>query len=352
MEIGRVTEHHADVDGGHFFYLASGPEDGPLVIFVHGWPELSISWRHQLPHLGSLGFRAIALDMPGYGRSVRFDSHEGYATENIVRMLISFLDGLGAEKAVWVGHDMGSPITWSVASHHPERCLAVASLGLPYMAHERGIDHLLTVINRDIYPEDEHPAGQWDYMYFYRDNFPDAQRAFEANPGALVKAMMTKGDPEGGKTPLVTAGVRARGGWFEGDEGAPDGPLDPDLLTVEDLHGYVSSMSRNGFFGPNSYYMNFEANAEYYARSVNGHYLDMPVLFVLSEYDYWCESIVSPLADDMRRYVRDLTSVSITSGHWVQQERPTEVNSALVNWLATSGVWPERKSVQWQRAVD
>jgi pimeloyl-ACP methyl ester carboxylesterase len=352
METGRITEHHADVDGGYFFYLASGPQEGPLVIFIHGWPELSISWRHQLPHLGGLGFRAIALDMPGYGRSVKFDTHEGYATENIVAMLLSLLDGLGAEKAVWVGHDMGSPIAWSMASHHPQRCHAVASLGLPYMAHERGIDHLLTVINRDIYPEREYPAGQWDYMYFYKENFADASAAFEANPENLVKAMMTKGDPDGAATPLVTAGVRDRGGWFETDAGAPDGPLDTDLLTEEDLATYTSSLRRNGFFGPDSYYMNFEANAKYYQRSVNDHYLDMPALFILSEYDYWCESLVSPLADDMRRYARDLTSVSIRSGHWVQQERPVEVNSALVHWLAISAkIWPTLPPVEWQRSV-
>ena len=64
-----VTEHTAKTTRHTTFYLAAGPEDGPLIIFVHGWPELSISWRHQLPALAAIGFRVIAPDMRGYGRS-------------------------------------------------------------------------------------------------------------------------------------------------------------------------------------------------------------------------------------------------------------------------------------------
>ena len=78
-----VTEHAAEVGApAATFYLASGPEDGPLVVFVHGWPELSISWRHQLPCLGALGFRAVAPDMRGYGRSYIPSTHEEVAHEH------------------------------------------------------------------------------------------------------------------------------------------------------------------------------------------------------------------------------------------------------------------------------
>ena len=74
-----VTEHVVRTGDHTTFYLAAGPVDGPPVIFCHGWPELSISWRHQLACLGSLGFRSIAPDMRGYGRSSVYDRHEDYA---------------------------------------------------------------------------------------------------------------------------------------------------------------------------------------------------------------------------------------------------------------------------------
>ena len=77
--------------------------DAPPIIFVHGWPELSISWRHQLPCFAALGFRAIAPDMRGYGRSTVHPRHEDYALEHIAADMIELLDGLGHEKAIWVG---------------------------------------------------------------------------------------------------------------------------------------------------------------------------------------------------------------------------------------------------------
>ena len=115
-----VTEHVAQSARHSTFYLACGPVDGPPMIFVHGWPELSSSWRHQLPCFGALGFRAIAPDMRGYGGSSVYPRHEDYALEHAVADMLELLQSLGRERAVWVGHDWGSPVVWSLASHHPE----------------------------------------------------------------------------------------------------------------------------------------------------------------------------------------------------------------------------------------
>ena len=128
-----ITEHTVKTRRHTTFYLAAGPENGPLVIFLHGWPELSISWRNQLPALAALGFRAIAPDMRGYGRSSVYPQHGDYAQEQIVRDMLELVDAVGREKAVWVGHDWGSPVVWNLASHHPDRCHAVASLCVPLL---------------------------------------------------------------------------------------------------------------------------------------------------------------------------------------------------------------------------
>ncbi|HEX6723419.1 MAG TPA: alpha/beta fold hydrolase, partial [Burkholderiaceae bacterium] len=86
-----VTEHAAKTARHTSFYLASGPVDGPPLIFVHGWPELSSSWRHQLPCFGALGFRAIAPDMRGYGGSSVYARHEDYALEHAVADMLELL---------------------------------------------------------------------------------------------------------------------------------------------------------------------------------------------------------------------------------------------------------------------
>jgi soluble epoxide hydrolase / lipid-phosphate phosphatase len=127
-----VTEHVAKSARHTSFYLAAGTQYGPVIIFVHGWPELSRSWRHQLPCFAGLGFRAVAPDMRGYGRSSLYTTHADYSQEQVVADMLELLDALKTEKAVWVGHDWGSPTVWNLASHHPERCHAVANLCVPH----------------------------------------------------------------------------------------------------------------------------------------------------------------------------------------------------------------------------
>ena len=129
-----MTEHFTKTDRHASFYLACGPETGQLIIFVHGWPELSHSWRHQLRCFAALGFRCIAPDMRGYGRSSSYRTHADYALQHSVHDMLDLLAHLGRERAVWVGHDWGSPVVWNLASHHPERCQAVANLCVPYIA--------------------------------------------------------------------------------------------------------------------------------------------------------------------------------------------------------------------------
>src|SRR5438105_8195414 len=128
-----VTENIAKSARHTTFYLSCGAEDAPLIVFCHGWPELSISWRHQLPTFASLGFRVIAPDMRGYGRSSVYARHEDYALENTAKDMVELIDSLGRDKAIWVGHDWGSPVVWSMATHHPERCFGVANLCVPYI---------------------------------------------------------------------------------------------------------------------------------------------------------------------------------------------------------------------------
>ena len=323
------------------FYLSCGRPDATPIIFVHGWPELSISWRHQLPVMAGLGFRAIAPDMRGYGRSSVHGRHEDYSQEEIVADMIELLDSLGAEKAVWVGHDWGAPVVWSLAQQHPERCHGVATLCAPYMPDGFAPETLFPLVDRTIYPEAQFPAGQWDYMMFYRENFAAACAGFDANPRAFVKLAFRSGSPDGRGKQTGTAFTRANGGWFGPGGSPPDVPRDAAVLTEEDEHAYASALARNGFFGPDSWYMNAGPNMAYAARAPSRH-LAMPVLFLHAAYDYICETVDSRLADPMRAHCADLTEAVVNSGHWMAQEKPVEVNAALTKWLAARlpGLWP------------
>jgi pimeloyl-ACP methyl ester carboxylesterase len=115
------------------------------------------------------------------------------------------------------------------------------------------------------------------------------------------------------------------------------------VLTEEDLHKYVSALERNGFFGPDSWYMNHTRNLAFAARASNDGKLTLPVLFLHGEYDYTCQTVTSRLAEPMRQDCANLTEVVVRSGHWMAQEKPAAVNAALAKWLATrvADAWPE-----------
>lgn len=321
-------------------YLSAGVPGATPIIFVHGWPELSISWRHQLPVFAGLGFHAVAPDMRGYGRSGVYGRHEDYAVEHAVADMLELLDHLGAEKAVWVGHDWGAPVVWSLAQHHPDRCHGVANLCVPYMPDGFAPETIIPLVDRRLYPEAQFPAGQWDYMLFYRENFAAACAGFDQNPRGFVKLAFRAGNPAGKGQPAGTAFVRANGGWF-GGAAIPDVPRDETVLTAEDEEAYAEALARNGFFGPDSWYMNATANMAYAAKAADNR-LSLPVLFLHGAYDTVCETMDSALAEPMRAQCADLTEAVVESGHWMAQEKPRDVNAALAKWLAARlpGVWP------------
>jgi pimeloyl-ACP methyl ester carboxylesterase len=212
---------------------------------------------------------------------------------------------------------------------------------VPYYTIERGLDHTITLVDRKVYPEAEYPAGNWDYMRYYEENFAEAIAPMDANVYKFLKLAFRKGNPDGEGKPVITATARRNHGMFGGNN-VPDLPRDGDVVSEEDLSVYVSALERNGFFGPSSWYLNHKANADYARAARNDSYLDMPVLFLNARYDYVCECTHSRLAEPMRKYCRKLTEETLRTGHWMAQEKPREVNAALVKWLTTSvpNVWP------------
>ena len=326
------TERHST------YYLESGPADGPLMIFVHGWPALSIMWRDQLEHFGGLGYRCIAPDMRGYGKSSVPPRHEDYALENIVGDMVELLRGLGGERAIWVGHDWGSPVVWALASHHPELCRGVVSLCVPYFAQGFAPETLVPLVDRNIYPQEKYPAGQWDYQLFYRASFDAASAAFEADVRATFKALFRSGSAKEKGRPALTARITRDGGWFGGAGRAPDLPRDPAVLSEEDLDRYAAAFASTGFSGADAWYVNSERNLAYAARAVDGGVLRLPVLFLHAAYDSICETIESRLVEPMRRDCTNLTERVFETGHWMVQEQPAQVNAAIAEWLTAAGL--------------
>ncbi|KAJ2979149.1 hypothetical protein NQ176_g3426 [Zarea fungicola] len=218
MEGTAISSQSFTGSKGTIHYLSGGPETGPLIIFVHGCPFPAITWRPQLQCFASLGFRVVAADTTGYGDSYNSADVADYSMESQVSDQLELLSHVGREKAVFIGHDWGSAIVWSIAAHHQDKCLGVAALGIPYRTVELGLEKLVATVDRNLYPEDEYPYGQWDYMVYYNQNTKDIE-AYHAEHGDRLAKLFTM--PYDGpippvQTPGVTASVTKSGGFFGG----------------------------------------------------------------------------------------------------------------------------------------
>ena len=232
---------------------------------------------------------------------------------------------------------------WGFAAHYPEKCVAVCGMCVPYRFLEFGLDHIISLTDRSIYPEKDFPDGQWSYVRFHNEQPKEMARQLEINPEASMKLLFAiPNRAEVGK-PCATAFTKQNGGLFP--DGAPDIPVEYTILNghPDVLEALVRTVKENGTHGPNDYYRNLEINTEYAKKAKNGGNLDFPVLFIGATYDFVCDTATNRRQMDiMRETCTDYEEVHIDAGHWVAFEAPQETNAALAKWLAGSvkDYWP------------
>jgi pimeloyl-ACP methyl ester carboxylesterase len=319
-------------------YLEKGPADGPLIIFLHGWPGIGLMWRAQIEAFAAAGWRCIAPDMRGYGGSSAPAESKAYALNEIVEDMVEFHDSLGGRPAIWVGHDLGSPVAGALAAHHPERCRGLVLVSVPYLPGSFALSNLVPLVDRQLYPADKYPDGQWDYYRFYHTHFDQTVSDFEADLSATLAAIYRSADPTIVGKVYRTSLVTRNGGWFGSAHRAPTVPLDSALWSRADFDALVESFHIHGFRPGNSWYLNDAANIAYARAAPDGGCLRQPVLFINGEWDGICDVTRSALGEPMRRTCRDLFITNLPSGHWLPLERKTELVEAIRSWLSAKGL--------------
>jgi pimeloyl-ACP methyl ester carboxylesterase len=154
---------------------ADGPADGELVLLLHGFPQTSLAWRHQLAALGAAGYRAVAPDQRGYSRRARPAEVEEYGGDRLAGDVLAFADVLGADRFHLVGHDWGGAIAWQVGGRHPERLRTLTSVSTPHPAAFR----------RAIEESDQ--ADRSGYILDFRS--PEAEAFFLDDDAATLRTL-------------------------------------------------------------------------------------------------------------------------------------------------------------------
>ncbi len=297
----------------------AGPKDGVPVVLCHGFPELAYSWRHQLPALAAAGFRAIAPDQRGYGRTSRPAAVADYDMEHLTGDLAGMLDALGLKDAVFCGHDWGGMVVWNMPLMHPSRVRGVIGVNTPFLA--RGPMDPIAMM-RAVFGEDMY------IVYFQQPGLADA--ALAKDVGKSMRFFMRKSGMKLADYQKLPAEQRnlALVKALEADETSWAG-AGTQLLTPEELKYFVDCFTRTGFTGGINWYRNFTRNWERSADLVQT--VPMPSLMIMAEDDI----VLSPaMAEGMEQFVPDLEKALIKDcGHWTQQEHPGQVNAIMVDWL-------------------
>jgi pimeloyl-ACP methyl ester carboxylesterase len=292
-------------------YWTAGPVGGPLMIFVHGWPQSGLMWRAQMEAFAAGGWHCIAPDMRGYGASSAPSPSEAYALREMVEDMVELHEHLGAHPAIWIGHDLGSPVVGALAAHHATRCRGVVFVSVPYLPESFSLPSLLPLVDRSLYPADQYPDGQWDYYRFYLTHFDQTVADFDANIPATLAAIYRHGDPAAPGKVYRSALVTRNGGWFGAAHRAPDVPPDPMLWPAADFSSLIESFRARGFRPANAWYLNDDANLAYARAAPAGGRLRLPVLFVNGDYDGICDVSRGRLGEPMRRTCTDLSATTL-----------------------------------------
>lgn len=340
--MATLTHHEVTYAGDKkIHYLAAGPVDGPLILFIHGWPATGITWKPQLDAFAAVGFRAIAPDMPGYGLSTARRVADDYCQEALVEGMMALLADTGRKAAVWVGHDWGSGVTSSVAIQHPETVKALVSMCVPYSTIELGWNAFLPLVNREIYPADQYEFGQWDYMKHYEEDFEKVVEWFDSDIVGFCKALTPKSPARPDRSAPVMMATTRKNGWFGGLPKPPSVEMTgPSILDDEVYESFTKDMQRTGLWGGSAYYLHHKRNAEY--NGGRERKLKQPALFVHATWDTVCDTKGSRLVEPMREACLNLTEVTIDAGHFAQFEKPREVNAALLRFIVEElpSEWP------------
>jgi epoxide hydrolase A/B len=317
--MAEPAHHQIQTNGIKMHYVEQG--SGPLVVLCHGWPESWYSWRHQIPVLAAAGFRVVAPDQRGYGRTDAPEPIESYNIFTLVGDIVGLVRSLGESSAIVVGHDWGAPVAWHCALLRPDIFRACALLSVPYVP--RGSTR----------PTDTMKALEGKENWFYQHYFQQPGRVeaeLDADPRRTMAMILysASGDPP---PPERWKFLFPRHMKFM-ESGTVPGRL-PGWLTEEDLDFFATQFQQSGFRGGINWYRNFDRNWEM-SGFMEGLMLTQPSMFAAGEHDVVL-AMYPEATKAVDLYMPNCRSKTIIpgAGHWIQQERPNEINKLLVDFV-------------------
>jgi pimeloyl-ACP methyl ester carboxylesterase len=313
-------------NGIDMHYLEAG--EGPLVLLLHGFPELGFSWRHQISALAKAGYRVVAPDQRGYGQTDRPENCEDYTLCHLTADIVGLVQALGRQRAAIIGHDWGAPVAWTSALLRPDIFGAVGLLSVPYLS-EFWSGPPPTNAMRSLLAN-----GLMLYqLYFQEPGKADRELAQDPRDSHL-RMFVAAGD-----------GIQTDRRWrpvFSPQETfldtLPKVNELPHWLSEDEITFFAESFKRSGYTGGLNWYRNMDRDRELLGF-LAGAKVRQPSMYLAGAED----QVVEMYRQDYDRLEQTMPALKTKAliagaGHWVQQEKPEEVNRHLVQFL--SAAWP------------
>ncbi|KAF5182228.1 Epoxide hydrolase [Thalictrum thalictroides] len=311
-------EHRTVEVNGIKMHIAEKGE-GPVVLLLHGFPELWYSWRHQIVSLASSGYKAVAPDLRGYGDTDAPTSIHSYSSLQIVGDLIALIDILGVEKVFVVGHDWGAYMAWHLCLFRPDRVKALVNLSIQYVPR-----------NPWLKPTEGCRAGFGDDFYLCRMQEPGEMEAEFARVGAetVIKKYLTSRD-------LSLLMIPKKTGFGSSPDDKPI--ILPTWLSQEDVDYYANKLEKRGFTGGINYYRAYDLTWELTAAWTNAQ-VKVPAKFIVGDLDYIYQLHGSKEYIHSGAFKKDvplLEEIIVMEGaaHCIQQERPAEISKHICDFI-------------------
>ncbi|XP_057439259.1 uncharacterized protein LOC130731090 [Lotus japonicus] len=291
---------------------------GPVILFLHGFPELWYSWRHQLLSLSALGYRAIAPDLRGYGDTDAPTDSSSYSALHIVGDLVGLLDALAVDRVFLVGHDWGAAMAWYFALFKPERVIALVNMSVvfrPRNPNRKPIQTMRALMGDDY------------YMCRFQNPGEVEEEFARAGTARIIKTFLTSRDPRAPSAPKEI-----------GFAGLPNTSITlPSWLSEEDVNYYASKFEQKGFTGGLNYYRAIDLNWELTAPWT-GEQIKVPTKFIVGDLDSTYNSLGAKEyihSGAFKKVVPYLQELVVMEGvaHFINQERPEEISAHIYDFI-------------------
>ncbi|KAI2789469.1 hypothetical protein POX_d04960 [Penicillium oxalicum] len=311
----RIQYKSATVNGRQYGYLLSQPDSGKYratIFLIHGFPDISMGWRYQIPMFVEMGLRVVAPDCLGYGRTEAPDELALYSHKRCADDMKALATHLGESRIILGGHDWGAALSYRIALWHPDLISHLFTVCVPYARPQPTYLSIEDLVNNS--------ASHFRYQIQFAD-------------GDVEKVVHTKSDIKqflaamyGGRTEKGEVGFDAEKGVLL--DKLPS--LKPSrLLSEEELDYYATEFSRHGMHGPLNWYRTRRVNYEE-ELAILDRKITIPVLFIQALKD---QALPPHLGKSMAKHVPNMTMKQVNTAHWALWEKPEDVNRIISTWM-------------------